>query len=183
MRYLLMLAMLLGAMSAYAGDSQDQGDGRRGDDRSGPPKVYDAQGKYVGRLETNSNQDGVFLTINGAVTFVGIGRLSVGSQISATQFQWASVGVISYPSTDCSGPPLLEYVSGPRPSMAVRQGADVVLYVAGEANSTTVHASSTRQNPNINVCSPFSFDLNQVFIPDTPYPLTQMYPEPLTIRP
>jgi hypothetical protein len=69
MRYLLMLAMLLGAMSAYAGDSQDQGDGRRGDDRSGPPKVYDAQGKYVGRLETNSNQDGVFLTINGAVTF------------------------------------------------------------------------------------------------------------------
>lgn len=192
MRCLLLVAMLLCAASAQAGDSHDERNGRPGDGRGGPPKVYDARGEYVGQLGTNNGVDGVFLTISGAVTFVGVERASVGTQLSATQFQWTTSSYIEYPSTDCSGPPVLEYNNGrptpytlgPRPSVAVRQGADVVLYVAGEADSTTVQAWSYRTNPVMNVCKTYSASLErgQVFALDTTYQLTQIHPEPLTIR-
>ena len=189
MRRLFVVAMLLAAASAYAGDQQDQPNGRPGEGRGGPPGVYDAQGKFVGQLETNSGGDGVFLTINGALTFVAIERVPVGTQLSATQFEWASARYIYYPSTDCSGLPVLEnvppqaYMYGPRPSEALRLGTDVVLYVASGANSITVQAWSAREPPNL-TCIPYSAAQvqQQVFVPDTTYPLTQTYPEPLSVR-
>jgi hypothetical protein len=197
MRYLLMVAMFVGAAWAYAGDREEQHNGRSGEGRGGPPKVYDAQGKYVGQLETNSGTDGVFLTLNGVVTFAGIARLSVTTpagiilSVSATQFQWASKNSINYQSADCSGAPFMDwlvqlapYALGPRPSVAVRLGTDVVLYVAGEADSTTISARSYRQSPNSSACQtlsvPIEHDLS--FLSERSYPLTQMYPEPLTIR-
>lgn len=175
MRYLLAMAWLFGAVLAYAGDSQGRGSGQM-------PKVYDAQGKYVGQLSNIG--DGVYLTINGAVTFVAITRVDNGIDASATQFQWGSAKTIYYASSDCSGPAIIPAGNGPRPSVAGRVGADVVLYVAGTANSTTLHAGSMRQAPDANACfSDQNSNINQAFATETTYPLTQEHPEPLTIQP
>ena len=184
MRYLLALALLFGAASAYAGDGGGHTGGSN-DNPGAPPRVYDAQGKYVGQLARYQSHNGVFLTVNGAVSFAGIEPLSIdnGAEYSATQFQWSSESLIYYTSADCSKPPIIYYERSPRPAEVVRLGTDVVLYVAGEADGTTVHASADRGNPNINVCAPVSKDLANAFIPETSYPLLQKHPEPLTIRP
>ena len=182
MRYLLVLALLLGAASAYAGDSQDQQHGSQGDGRGGP-EVYDAQGKYIGPLVESNFGDGVYLTINGAVTFVPINRVSGSTTASATQFQWSGSGPAVFSSSDCSGPPILSVNSWARPSMAIRRGADVVLYVAGDAGSRPLAAGSERMPPNLDVCLPIVVDMPDSFAAQTTYPLTQAYPEPLSIRP
>lgn len=102
-------------------------------------KVFDAQGREVGPLESGAGQNGVYIEINGAITFVPIVRVGTAERASAAQFQWGSVGVVLYPSSDCSGMPVLlyssgsgteviPYTSGPRPSIAVRHGADVTAY-------------------------------------------------------
>ncbi|MFM0040297.1 hypothetical protein PQQ73_37615 [Paraburkholderia strydomiana] len=182
MRYFIVLALLmLNAAAAGADNLQDRRRGSEGEERH-IPKVFDAQGKFVGRLEGSSGGDGVYLEVNGAVVFAAIARQTNGAQASATQWQWASAGFISYPSSDCSGPPLIFYYSGVQPSMAVRQGADVVLYVASGGSSTTVHASSVRQNPNIDQCTANAYDIPGFVVEPSGYSLTQHYPEPLTIR-
>ena len=68
--------------------------------------------------------------------------------------------------------------------MAVRVGANVELYVAGTANSTTLHAGSMRQAPDLIACfSDQNDNINQAFATESTYPLTQEHPEPLTIQP
>ncbi|MDR5748796.1 hypothetical protein QCE73_37070 [Caballeronia sp. LZ029] len=184
MRYLLVLALLCAAVSTYAGDSHDQGAGRHGGERQGP-KVYDAQGKYVGLLVGSASGDGVYLTINGAATFVGINRVSDNTTASATQFQWWGGNFAAYASSDCSGPAIIQsYDALGRPSTAVRVGTDVVLYVAGGADSTTLQARSQRVPRNLDVlCASLDVQFDRVFATEATYPLSQEYPEPLTIRP
>lgn len=74
------------------------------------PNVYDAQGKLVGSLASASGLSGVFLTVNGALTFVPIihsaknyslGRLN--AERSASQYQWSDSASVAYASADCSG--------------------------------------------------------------------------------
>lgn len=182
MRCLLVLVSLFVAIPAYAGDSRDQSSGTHGHERQ-MPKVYDAQGKYVGHLSNLGN--GVYLTIDGAVAFVSIERVRDSATSSATQFRWASANIVYYASSDCSGPPIIDASNGARPATAVRVGADVVLYVAGDADSTTLHAGSKRQAPNLNVCGQITQngDIKKAFSSESTFPLTQEYPEPLTIEP
>ncbi|SAK70287.1 hypothetical protein AWB78_02752 [Caballeronia calidae] len=66
--------------------------------------------------------------------------------------------------------------------MAVRQGTDVVVYVAADAWSAPTVAASIRQNPNLSECTPYSATIPSAFMPESSYPITQFYPEPLTIR-
>jgi hypothetical protein len=182
MRYFIVLAFLvLIAVSASADDSQDRRQSGGSDERH-IPKVFDAQGKLVGPLAGSSGGDGVYLNVGGEVVFAAIARQTSGTQVSATQWQWATTGFIPYASSDCSGPPLMFYYSGVYPSMAVRQGVDVVLYIASGEYSTTVHASSLRANPNIDQCTTYSYDLPVFLVDPSGYALTQHYPEPLTIR-
>ncbi|WP_156923670.1 hypothetical protein [Burkholderia sp. WSM2232] len=173
----VLFVMLINAVSAVADDWQD----RLRSDRH-VPKVFDARGKFVGPLEGSSSGDGVYLDVNGAVVFAAITRQTNGAQASATQWQWASSAFIPYASTDCSGPPLIAYYYAVQPAIAVRQGADVELYVSSGGYSTIVHASSARQNPTLSQCSPYSYDIPAFIVNPNAYSLTQHYPEPLTIR-
>ena len=66
--------------------------------------------------------------------------------------------------------------------MAVRQGTDVIVYVAADAYSTPAVAASVRQNPNLSECTSYSGTIPSAFTPESSYPITQFYPEPLTIR-
>jgi len=146
-------------------------------------KVFDSQGKTVGPLVSYSGQDGVNLTVNGATIFVTIGRVTInnGRQYSASQFEWGSVGFVTYPTPDCSGNPVIVYYTTPvRPAMAVRQGVDVTVYIASDSFSGPVAVASARQNPNLSQCQAFSYP--QVgWTPEATYDLTGHYPEPLRL--
>jgi hypothetical protein len=184
MRYFIVLVLLI--FYGVSSSADDSGDRRRGGqhEEGHVPKVFDAQGKFVGYFVAGSGGEGVYLEINGAVVFAAIGRASIdnGAHVSANQWQWSSVGFIPYASSDCSGPPLMFYYSGAQPSMEVRQGTDVLLYVAGNGYTSTVHASSVRQNPTIQQCTAYSYDIPVFQVDPSGYSLTQHYPEPLTIR-
>jgi hypothetical protein len=145
-------------------------------------KVFDAQGNMVGPLVSRQNQDGVQLTVNGTVIFAGVTRVSTnnGSQFSASQWQWANTGFVVYPAPNCSGDPVITYAMAPvRPTMLVRTGADVTAYIAKDAYSTSMAVASMRQTDG--QCVSFTHPLDG-WTPESTYPLTQHYPEPLTIH-
>ncbi|BCQ30347.1 hypothetical protein NK8_85380 (plasmid) [Caballeronia sp. NK8] len=178
MRSILIASVLATlALTAHAGDDDRH---QHRDDRHAP-KVFDAQGREVGPLVSDASQNGVYIEINGAITFVPIARAGTDDRASATQFQWGSIGIVAYPSSDCSGSPVLFYTSGPRPSIAVRQGADVTVYVASDADSGPVHIQSSHQNPNFSQCTPYVTTIT-AFAVGSSYVITQHHPEPLTIR-
>lgn len=182
MRSRSFVALLFFCSTLSFGDDTARG-GHRPDDRR-VPKLFDSQGKVVGPVESFRNEPGVYLSINGALTFVPVRRQSNAdySQYSASQFQWSDTGFIAYTGANCSGSPIIVYYDGPRPSMAVRQGTDVVVYVAADAWSAPTVAASIRQNPNLSECTSYSGTIPSAFVPESSYPITQFYPEPLTIR-
>lgn len=179
LRLLIAVLLIFGATLSYADDGGSSDPREHGDHHV--LKVFDGQGKVVGSLASYGGNDGVFLTINGATTFVPIGRKNNNGQYSASEFVWGDVGFIPYASPNCSGTPIMVYYYGPRPSMAVREGVDVTLYIAKDAYSGPVQAVSVRQNPTLSQCdNTFSY-LEYGFTPEATYPLTQHYPEPLRI--
>jgi hypothetical protein len=182
MRSRSFVVLLLLFSSLSFADDMGRG-GHRPDDRR-VPRLFDAQGKVVGPIETFRSEPGVYLTINGALTFVAVRRQATAdySQYSASQFQWADTAFIPYTGPNCSGSPIIVYYDGPRPSMAVRQGADVVVYVAADAWSAPAAAASVRQSPNSSECTPYGSTIPSAFTPESTYPITQFFPEPLTIR-
>lgn len=140
----LMVAALLGcaALASYAEDAA-----REREHRAHGMQVFDAQGQRVGRLTSLGGTDGVLLNMNGVPLFAAIERRSTSGGTSATDFQWAASSVLSYASPGCSGAPLVRYDANSdpnlfrqqaaRPSLAVRSGADVTLYFAGDGYSAT----------------------------------------------
>ena len=129
--------------------------------------VFDANGTYVGTVEAFDAVFGVDMTINGAVVFVKIQRLSEGnfSNASASRFHWMAFDCAT--GADC-GSPLRVSCGGAlcpaRPSMAIRRGSAVTLYIASPSNSIA-------GNP---------FDPEWAV--EATYDLTLHHPEPLTVR-
>ncbi|SAK86568.1 hypothetical protein AWB77_04623 [Caballeronia fortuita] len=107
------------------------------------PQVYDASGQWVGGLESFGGVSGVRVIAGDAATIVPIARTSdaYGNQ-SATDFTWATSSSAEFTSTDCSGDPVVVPSGGPRPSIAVRQGNDVTVYIAAEGPTQNFAARS-----------------------------------------
>ncbi|WP_233839016.1 hypothetical protein [Paraburkholderia sp. ZP32-5] len=129
--------------------------------------VFDANGAYVGTIDALDAVFGVNMTINGAVVFVKIQRLSNDdfSNASASQFRWMATDCTT--ESNCTG--VVPVSCGgalcpARPSMAIRRGTAVTLYIASPSNST--------------VGNPF----NPQWAPEATYDLTLHHPEPLTVR-
>jgi len=195
MRSILIASVLATlALTAHAGDD----DGHHHRDKKHVPKVFDAQGREVGPLESDAVDDGVYIEMNGAITFVPISRVATNDRASAsaTQFQWGSsrptpIGAVAYPSSDCSGAPVLFYEAatgpihfmyGPRPSYTVRQGADVTVYIASDADAGPTSVRSTQGDSYFPPgCRPLVATYT-AFTVDSLYVITQHHPEPLTIR-
>jgi hypothetical protein len=129
--------------------------------------VFDANGAYVGTVDSFDAVFGVDMTINGAVVFVKIQRLSDDNfaNASASRFRWMATDCTTGP--DCSN--ALPVSCGgalcpARPSMAIRRGSAVTLYIASPSNSTA-------GNP-----------FNPEWAAEATYDLTLHHPEPLTVR-
>lgn len=131
------------------------------------PAVFDANGTYVGAIQAFDANFGVNMMINGAVVFVNIQRLSENnfSVASASRFHWKAIDCTS--SANCSNPLLVSCggaLCPARPSMAIRRGSVVTLYIATPSNSAAGNA----------------FDPEWVV--EAAYDLTLHHPEPLTVR-
>lgn len=187
MRRLIVAAVLclVSALSCYA-DADNGRDGHRHDEHN-VLKLYDAQGKLVGRLASYGGYDGVFLTIDNAIVFARITWLNTNfSDYYSSKFQWLTYGPFNYSNTDCSGTPIISPGSGPRPSIAMRTGADVTLYIAGDTNSSpaqivaTFDGTTCAPPPVIGHVPPSTAPV-PAFTAESNYSLTAHYPEPLTI--
>ncbi|MDR5822176.1 hypothetical protein [Caballeronia sp. LZ043] len=147
-------------------------------------KVYDAHHKAIGLLASYNGADGVYIAINGATTFVRIGRpLDAAGSGTATgapanAFAWSTLNTAYFESADCSGQPVINYDSNwPRSSVAVRQGADVVVYVGSDTNTTPIPAASILNGTSCVVQK----STMQSVRPESSFDVSQRYPEPLTI--
>lgn len=146
-----------------------------------PPvlKLYDANGHLVGPLASYGGSDGVFLSVNGAITFARISRIDSTLPYSVTLFAWSAGSRVDYESANCSGTPAIEWQSGgPRPSISIRQGTETVLYIGSDTNTQQLPLASAIVDGR---CISFPFTLPLVRA-ESSYSLTQHYPDPLTVR-
>lgn len=184
---ILVVALFMSALPLHAGAGGDNGTDWRRHDEQRVLKLFDAQGKLIGRVASYGGYDGVFLTINDALVFAQITRLNTHFEgYDSAKFQWSESFVFSYSNPTCSGSPIISPNTGPRPSIAMRTGADVTLLIAGDTDSSPVHVVAVFNGTQ---CTPPPF-IGHVppstapvpgFTAETSYPLTAHYPEPLTI--
>jgi hypothetical protein len=143
-------------------------------------KLYDAHHRIIGLLASYNGLDGVYLTINGAITFVRITRQpnASGVGVSATNYVWSPYYDVTFESADCSGQLVINYdASWPRSSAAVLEGGDVVVYVGSDTNTTPI-TSSSYLNGTTCIVRPATMPSVR---PESSLAVSQRYPEPLTI--
>jgi hypothetical protein len=151
-------------------------------------QVFDSRGRSVGPVFSTSLATGVILNVSGANILVPIQRVSnsVG-HYSASQYQWSGASP-SFPTTNCSGPPVISDISAAlRPVLVVRNGADATAYIAPDGYTSLITLLSYAPSEGQCVAfgsSPTSPPVFSVYgwNPGGTYPLTQNYPEPLTIH-
>jgi hypothetical protein len=191
MRTLLKAALIATAVMSLPclGDRSFADDGR---DEHHLWKVIDARGQVVGALANmfpdsgDGMSPGVLLNVHGVTVFVPIQRANgADGQTVASQYGWGATLYVNYSSADCSGTPFVigNQSAALRPSLVVRQGADVTLYIAPDTYSTNV-APSTRSTRFLSDPCIAGTPLNRIegWIPESSFPLTQYYPEPLTLH-
>ncbi|MEI6003471.1 hypothetical protein H3V53_42340, partial [Paraburkholderia bengalensis] len=140
--------------------------------------------------------DGVTLTINGAVVFVPVARAqsagppsdisSPSVQYSASQLVWWSASGVYFAASDCAGggylsifDALYNFYAPSRPSIPVRAGANVTLYIA--ADSASAHTSvSSFFSTALSRCESFQPDSIELWKSESTFDLTGRYPEPLS---
>jgi hypothetical protein len=145
-------------------------------------KVFDAQGKPVGPLDTYQSAEGVYLKFGHAAAFMPVRHKKVPdtSQFSESQFEWNDDTFATFQSSDCSGAPLIMMGTSPRPVELVRTGTDVTAYIAGPGyGSPLVSHSSISYDGS---CTALNRSVPSYWVPQTTFGLTQRYPEPLTIH-
>lgn len=180
-RFLVMLFVMCASV-AFAGEGDERGD--HGSDQRHAPMVYDAQGGVVGPLEDYMGASGVFLEIEGSPVFVQVNHRRVGPSVySASQFEWVGYMEVPYASSDCSGAVFVADTGSPIPAMAVREGVDVTLYIAGKVSSVDAHVGSFRYTDTSGAtsCAALPLETQDLWVVKTAYRLTQHYPEPLRI--
>ncbi|WP_288830372.1 hypothetical protein [uncultured Paraburkholderia sp.] len=177
---LLALGLVVSSHSFGGSGESGRENGDRGEHRT--LKVFDGHGHVVGPL-VSYQPLGTVIDVNGVAIFAPIQRssTSTNTQYSASQFQWSGA-FSSFLTTDCSGSPLITPSSASsselRPAQLVRQGTDVTAYIAGDTRS----AQTTFQSYRSNGACVVGTETLEAWIAETSYPLTQHYPEPLTIH-
>jgi hypothetical protein len=174
----VLLSALWGAGSVAIADDEDSL--HHNSDRP-VPKLFDANGKYVGNVvyfgEPEFGDPGVILNIHGALVYASIKR----PLDSPTQLQWHGFGP-SYSGPNCSGTVFVQYARGPfRPAAIVRSGATATLYVASGTLQQMVTVQSTVTGPPETCWSESSSYVIPAWTVESTFDLTQHYPEPLRV--
>lgn len=164
---------------SFGGNNQAQGD-------YPVLQVFDSRGKAVGPVFSTDLSTGVILNVSGTNVLVPIQRVSNSEgHYSASQYQWAQLTNVSFVTSNCSPPILVTTTSSAlRPVIVIRSGADAMAYIAPDTASTLITAGSylngtqclTTGVSGVPAVSEPSWGVGSI------YPLTQNYPEPLTIH-
>lgn len=181
----VLLALCLTPLVAHGDDTTS----RAPANNNAQLKVFDAQGRYVGPLVAFDDEPvATVIEVNGAVIVVPLSRLYTNDQFSSTQYEWASSLFLGadYPTSDCSGLPFISGDAPVRPSVTLRSGSVVTTYIAPDAPSSTITlnsygtpASCSTRGSSPSVPPPIT---EEGWMPASTYPLTQNYPEPLTVH-
>lgn len=140
-RFLIGTLLAFYAIASLADDSGHQTKHR-------PVRVLDANGHVIDDLRTFGGVSGAWVTAGNATTVVPIGRVRDASGFdSATDFGWGATEDVEYTSSDCSGDPIVTPAGGPRPSVVVRQGNDVTVYIAAEGTAQPFASRSLNVPP------------------------------------
>jgi hypothetical protein len=184
------------AVTSYGGDDLASRTGLR--DRNNAPvlALYDSNGALVGPIVSYGFQDGVMLTIDREVVFVPVVRAqAVGPpsdisnqsiEYSASQLVWMSAPGVYFGASNCVGASYMSVsdafynIYAPvRPSIPVRAGANVTLYVASDNSSTSTAVASFFATV-LNSCQSFQPDSIELWKSERTFDLTGHYPEPLS---
>jgi hypothetical protein len=179
-KILVLLCALCGEWSVAAPDAEES----RHRDRDGSAaKLFDAHGKFVGKVVFFNGfaEGGVILNIHGALVYAGINRIGTpAGDWSATQLEWWGAGAY-FSGPNCSGTVYIAYPSEPfRPTAMVRSGATATLYVASEGPRQIVTVHSVEDRPGLcrEVDPPFEV---QAWTVGSTFDLTQHYLELLRV--
>jgi hypothetical protein len=152
-------------------------------------QVFDSRGKSVGPVFSIGLSSGAIVNANGVSILVPIQRVSNSAgHFSASQYQWApssSIETEQFATSNCSPPPLVDDTSGAlRPVIVLRNGADATAYIAPDTYS---HFGTLGSYLNGTQCVMTGAPTNPttsgpVWNVGSTYPLTQNYPEPLSIH-
>ncbi|MEM5460647.1 hypothetical protein VSR69_38345 [Paraburkholderia phytofirmans] len=186
----VLLALCLTSL-AYGGDGRDPDNGQSGNrDDQAVLRVFDGQGRYVGPLVAfNGARVATVVVANRATIVVPLSRTTnPNDEFSASQYEWGSdlISTAYYPSADCSGPPFINGDSPVRPSVTLRVGATATVYIAPDTDSSTITVLSYGE-PGSCTALGFGHDVQppitaEGWAPESTYPLTQIYPEPLSVH-
>lgn len=204
MRRLVVAALMICAVTASYGDDETGNDRQAFHRERVRLQVFDAHGRRVGPLTSLAGSDGVLLNADGVPIFVAIERKISTTGTSATDFQWSAPALLSYATSDCSDGPFVRgdanQQQAARPSMAVRSGPDVIVYIAAEGFSAGIrnvsvqsagHGCEALSYAPRNICEDYCVWLpsqgyvlpymSQVWPVAGTYELTRRFPEPLRI--
>ncbi|KMQ79949.1 hypothetical protein BPMI_03710c [Candidatus Burkholderia pumila] len=167
--------------TACAQDAANSSQASEQASQAGVLKVFDAQGKPIGPVESYERTQSVYLKFGQATVFIPLRHKKVSaSQLSESQFEWANDTGATFSSSDCSGAPLIMIGSSPRPVEVVRTGADMTAYIAGPGYGSPLTTNSYISYDGS--CLTGSRSVASYWTPQTSFPLTQHYPELLTVH-
>jgi hypothetical protein len=171
-----------GAADIPAGDGMNDAGG-------GDPvlQVFDSRGQSVGPAFSTGPTTGAIVNANGVNILVPIQRVSNSAgHYSASQYQWAPTQFTpQFASSNCSLPPFVNDISAAlRPVIVFRSGADATAYIAPDTYTQSAALGSYLNGTQcVMAPAPTSpLDLVPIWNVGSIYPLTQNYPEPLTIH-
>lgn len=158
--------------------------------------LYDSHGARIGPIVSYGFQDGVMLTLNGAVVFAAVARAqsadgSTGTfppsvRYSASQLTWLTASGVYFASSDCTGAgyfrvsdAVVNLYAPTRPSIAVRAGQKVTLYIASDTTTSSTAVSSFFATV-LNRCLSFPPESIDLWKTESTFDLTDHYPEPLS---
>jgi hypothetical protein len=175
--------MMLGATLTHA---QTVADGNAPDY---PPDVRDARGHEVGALWHFHNSYGALVT-QGGTRFVaplepnriGGDPTDINAPASGSEFIYRIYdSLLYYTSADCSGNPIVNGDEGPTPTTIVRDGQNVIAYVAGNVPSQSYSVAS-QYSTDTQACTALTTPQARTgWIAASKIVLSHNYPEPLMI--
>lgn len=180
-------ALGIASVAHAEGGSMNDADGNghgQGHDEHRVLKLFDGQGRAIAPLVAFQSP-GVVLDVNGTLVFAPIQRAKAGAVNlhAATRYEWqADFGAFVTP--DCSGASAI--VAGNntalRPVQLVRKGTDVTMYIAADTNSTQTTFASFQFVGGQGLQCGAGPETLESWPTESTYPITQHYPEPLTIH-
>ncbi|ALE59037.1 hypothetical protein P0D87_12415 [Paraburkholderia sp. RL17-368-BIF-A] len=187
--------LLTVAIASYGGSDATSRTGPRESNDDRALTLYDSRGARVGQIASYGFVDGVVLAINGARVFVPVERVRTSAvpddfsglsvRYSASQLVWGSASGLYFAESNCAGASYISVYDGlynfyapTRPSIPVRSGSIVTLYVTSDGASASVSVASFFSTL-FNRCESFQPQSIDAWKSESTFDLTGHHPEPL----